>query len=84
MARKRELSIKGKGELAHVDVDITFDTETGELVEIKNKNTGGGVVENPPGQEDNPECTLNNIILESLVDFNPTWVKINGKWYRIG
>jgi hypothetical protein len=76
--RKTKLTIKGKGECgSKVHCDISFDS-SGNLI-IKDKS--GKDIAPLSG---NPNCTMDDNIIEGLASKNPTWVKIGGRWYKIG
>lgn len=81
MAKKKrnsKLTISGVGESgSKVHCDIEFDA-SGDVI-VKSKS--GKTITPLTGD---PSCSVGDMVIEGLASKNPTWVKIGGRWYKIG
>lgn len=76
MARQTKLTITGTGETGDkIHCKISFKKKTDDpVVKDATGNDAEVLQTRPPGLS----------IIEEIVGENPTWVKIGGKWYKIG
>lgn len=77
MAKKSKITIHGKGETGDdIKCKIEFDPITDDpIVSGLPSGVPDEVLQSRP---------VGMTIIEEIVGHNPTWVKIGGKWYRIG
>ena len=77
---KAKIQIKGTGPGGNdINMWVIFNEDKQEW-EVS-KNPSPGTPETPIAG--NPDCGLDDIIIEGLAAKNPCWVKVGGRWYKI-
>ena len=77
---KAKLHIQGHGPKGDkINVWIVYDQTTKQW-EVREKNDNGPIIDPIPGT---PECTIDDIVIESLACCNPCWVKTRRGWINI-